>query len=62
MAASGAEPKKPRHGMRKLGGSSRTIRGAGRIVKPGGQETDMTIPQGGETFSFPALGVGGVFG
>ena len=49
-----------------LGGSSRTIRATGRIVKSGAHRKSggMTIPSGGETFvpSYLMSGVGGSLG
>jgi len=61
-AVSGAARKKTttRYAAR-LGGSSRTIRGASRICKPGGANAHADARKGGRSSLIPC-GVGGVFG
>ena len=60
----GAEGKRSQYAAR-LGGSSRIIWSAGRIIKPRGVRyptRSMMIPQGGETFPLYSGGVGGSLG
>jgi hypothetical protein len=60
----GAEEKRSWYAAR-LGGSSRIIQSAGRIIKPRGIRypiRSMMIPQGGETFPLYSNGVGGSLG
>ena len=60
----GAEEKRSQYAAR-LGGSSRIIWSAGRIIKPRGiryPTRSMMIPQGGETFPLYSCWGRGVFG